>query len=100
MYIEDPVTNEDFFTIWRAPVAVTISEIYCEATSGTSVLFDFANNGSAVNGTEISCTTGGTTDSTMGGTPSVVESGLIDANLGVVTGSVDAVSLCFEYTIP
>ena len=24
IYIEDPVTNEDFFTIWHAPVAVTI----------------------------------------------------------------------------
>ena len=99
MYVENPVSNEDFNSIWRAPVAVTISEIYCEATSGTSVLFDFANDGNAVNGGEISCTTGGTTDSSMGGDASVVESGLIDANLGVVD-SVDAVSLCFEYTIP
>jgi hypothetical protein len=67
---------------------------------GTSVRFDFANDGSAVNGSEITCTTGGTTDSAMGGDATVNESGLIDANLGVVTGSVDAVSLCFEYTIP
>jgi len=100
MYIEGPQTNEDFFSIWRAPVAVTITEIYCEATSGTSVLFDFANDGSAVNSSEIGCTTSGTTDSSMGGDATVVEGGLIDANLGVVNGSVDAVSLCFEYTIP
>jgi len=100
MYIEDPLTNEDFFSIWRAPAAVTITEIYCEATSGTSVLFDFANGGIAVNGSEISCTTIGTTDSSLSGAVTVLESGLIDANLGVVTGSVDAVSLCFEYTIP
>jgi hypothetical protein len=94
------VTNEDFFSIWRAPAAVTITEIYCKATGGTSVLFDFANNSSAVNGSEVSCTTGGTTDSSMGGDATVVDGELIDANLGVVTGSVDAVSLCFEYTIP
>jgi hypothetical protein len=100
MYIEDPVTNEDFFSIWRAPAAVTITEIYCKATGGTSVLFDIANNSSAVNGSEVSCTTGGTTDSSMGGDATVVDGELIDANLGVVTGSVDAVSLCFEYTIP
>ena len=100
VYIEDPATNEDFFSIWRAPVALTITEIYCEATSGTSVQFDFANNGAAVNGSFISCSTSGTTDSSLGGDTSVIEGGLIDANLGTVSGAVAAVSLCFEYTSP
>jgi hypothetical protein len=36
----------------------------------------------------------------MSGDATVIDGGLIDANLGVVTGIVTAVSLCFEYTIP
>jgi hypothetical protein len=36
----------------------------------------------------------------MSGDATVDDGDLIDANLGVVTGSVAAVSLCFEYTIP
>ena len=47
-----------------------------------------------------SCTTSGTTDSITGGDATVIDGGLIDANLGVVTGIVTAVSLCIEYTIP
>jgi hypothetical protein len=98
MNIEDPVTDEDFISVWRAPAAVTISEVYCETVGGSSVLFDYANDDSAVNGSEISCTTSGTTDSTMGGDATVAVSGLIDVNIGAVTGPVEAVSLCFEYT--
>ena len=93
-------STEDFNSIWRAPAALTITEIYCEVTNGTSVAFDFVNRGvGGVNGSDVTCDTAGTTESSLGGGAalSVADGGLIDVNLGTVTGAVDAVSLCFEY---
>jgi hypothetical protein len=101
--IADPVTDEDWFTVWRAPTAVTLVEIYCEVTGGTSVAFDFQlDDGAptAVNGSEITCTTSGVTDSTLGGSDvNMADGDRLDVLQGTVTGSVTQASYCIEYTI-
>lgn len=100
-YIEDPVTAEEFYTIWRAPAAVTVTEIYCEATGGTSVALDLeVDDGTptGVNGSDITCTTSGVTDSTFAGDATLADGNRLDLDFGTVTGSVDAISVCWEYT--
>jgi hypothetical protein len=103
VYIEDPVTDEQLETVWRAPTAVTATEINGEATGGTSVGFDFnLDDGTptGLNGGDVSCTTSGTTDSILGGSDVNFAAGdRLDVDIGTVTGAVDAVSLCLEYTI-
>jgi hypothetical protein len=98
LYVENPTIDEDLLTVWRAPAAVTITEIFCKATGGSSVLFDFANDGATVNGAEIDCSTVGTTEASPGGDATVADGGLLDVNIGTVSGAVAAVSLCFEYS--
>ena len=102
IYIEDPVTAEQFETVWRAPTAVTAVEIYCEATGGTSVGFDFnVDDGSpaGINGSDIVCTTSGVTDSTFAGDTTLADGDRLDIDIGTVSGTVDAISFCLEYTI-
>jgi hypothetical protein len=101
-YIEDPVTDEDFFTLWRAPAALTITEIYCEVTGGTSVLLDLeVDDGTptGVNGSNITCTTSGVADSTLGGDDGMADGDRLDLALSTVTGSVDSLSVCWEFTL-
>jgi hypothetical protein len=100
-YVEDPVTDEEFLTLWRAPAAVTATEIYCEATGGTSVALDIeVDDGTAtgVNGSNITCTTAGVTDSTFAGDTTFADGDRLDLDFGTVTGSVDAIAICMEYT--
>lgn len=100
-YVEDPVTDEQLETVWRAPNALTLTEIYCEATAGTTVAFDFnVDDGTpaGVNGSDVSCTTSGTTDSSLGGDTSMAAGDRLDIDVGTVTDSVEAISFCLGYT--
>jgi len=100
--IADPATDDEWYTVWRAPTAVTITEIYCEVTGGTSVVFDFEIDDGAitgVNGSAVTCTTSGVTDSTMGGDAAMADGDKMDLDMGTVTGTVTQASFCFEYTI-
>ncbi len=96
LYIEAPVSAEDFDTVWRSPVATTITEIFCETDAGTSGL-ELTNDGSAVNGSDISCTSSGVSDTSFAGDATVVQGGLIDVNVGTVATAV-RLSVCWRYT--
>jgi len=99
-YIEVPVTDEEFESIWRAPVALTIDEIWCEADAGT-VLADLeVDDGSptGVNGSDITCDApDGEADSALGGQATMVAGDRLDLDLGTVTTAVK-LSVCWTFT--
>ena len=93
--------TDDIQAVFRAPAALTITEIYCETEgTGTPVVnLDLTNAGTDVNGSDIACADAGTTDSTMGGDATVADGAVIDWAIASVTGTtVTSVSVCFEYT--
>jgi len=97
----DPATDEEYYTVWRAPVAVTISEIYCEVTGGTNVALDLEVDDASptgVNGSNITCTTAGVTDSSLAGDTTLAAGNRLDIDLGTVTGAVTQVSVCWVYS--
>ena len=100
MYLADPVTAEQLETVWRAPVAITATEIYCETDAGT-VGFDFNNDDdtpTGVNGSDISCASTGTTDSSFAGDAAFAAGDRLDIDVGTVATAVQ-VSFCLRYTI-
>ena len=104
LYLEAPVQDESLTSIWRAPTAVTITEIWCQVTAETSVDLDLeVDDGSAtgVNGSDITCTTAanGVSDSTLAGDTTMADGNRLDLVLGTVTGAVTALEVCWEFTI-
>lgn len=100
-YLEDPVTDEELYTVWRAPVALTVDELYCEVTGGTSVEADLEiddGTPTGINGSVITCTTSGVTDGTLAGDVNAAAGDRIDIDLGTVTGTVTSFSICMKYT--
>lgn len=99
-YIEDPVTDEVLNTVWRAPFAVTVTEIWCETDAGTVGLDLDIDDGTpaGINGSDISCASTGTSDTSFAGSASLADGDRIDINLGTVTTAV-RLSVCFEYTV-
>jgi hypothetical protein len=100
--IADPATDDEWYTVWRAPTAITITEIYCEVTGGTSVAADFeVDDGTptGVNGSDITCSTSGVTDSSLAGDTGMADGDRLDLDFGTVTGTVTQISACIEYTI-
>ncbi len=98
-YIEIPVTDEDLNTVWRAPAAVTITEIFCETDAGTVGLELTNDDGSptGVNGSDISCTTSGVSDTSFAGDAAFAQDHLLDVNVGTVVTAV-RLSVCWRYT--
>ena len=101
--IADPVTDDEWYAIWYTDTAVTIQSIYCEVTGGTSVVLDLeVDDGTptGVNGSGITCTTSGVTDSTLAGDDAMIATETMDLDMGTVTGSVTQLSVCFTMTRP
>lgn len=97
-YIETPAV-EVLETVWWAPVAVTITSIYCETDAGT-VGLDLQNDDgtpAGVNGSDISCAASGTTDSTFAGDATLAQADRLDIDINSVATAVQ-VSVCWRYT--
>jgi hypothetical protein len=97
-----PTATEEWYTVWRAPTAITITEIYCEVTGGTSIDFDFeVDDGTptGVNGSDITCTTSGTTDSTLAGDTGMAAGDRLDIDFGTEVGTNTQGSFCIVGTI-
>lgn len=100
--IEVPASDEEFYTIWRAPRAATLTGIFCEVSTETSVAFDFeVDDGTpaGVNGSDITCTTSGVEDTSLGGDTAMAAGDRLDIDLAAVTGDVDLFSACLRYTL-
>ena len=97
--IEDPATDEIFHSFWKAPYAVTITEISCQSTAGTSVALDLEIDTVAVNGSAITCTTSEVVDASFAGDTTMADGDHMDLDFGTVTGSVTQLNVCFEYTV-
>ena len=100
-HILSPASSAQYPTVWIAPVAVTITSIYCEVTAGTSVAADVnVDDGTpaGVNGSDITCDTTGVTDSTLAGDTGMAAGDRLDVDIGTVTGSVTNFSICITYT--
>lgn len=93
-----PTSDQEFYTVWIAPAAFTITSIYCEMSGGTSVAADFEiDDGSptGVNGSNITCDAS-ETDSSLAGDTSMASGDKLDVDLGTVTGSVTQFSICIS----
>lgn len=98
LYFESPTANDDFKSIWVAPMASTITKISCE--SDQTVTFDLqVDDGSpaAVNGSDIACTTFAT-DSTLAGDATIGAGERLDLAVASVSGTPTWVSISWEYT--
>ena len=101
MYLETPVTDEDLSSVFRAPVAITVTEIWCETDAGTVGLDITIDDGTplAINGSDIVCPVStGIADSTFANSAAVADGNRLDVNVGTVTTAV-RLSLCVEYTV-
>ena len=99
----DPATDDEWYSIWYAETAYTVTSIYCEVTGGTSVALDLEIDDGAitgVNGSNITCTTSGVLDATLGGDTAMAATNKMDVDMGTVTGAVTQVSVCFTMTRP
>jgi hypothetical protein len=97
-WIEDPAV-EVMEVVFRAPVAVTITEIYCETDAGT-VGLDLQNDDgtpTGVNGSDISCASGGTSDTSFAGDAALAQNHMLDIDINSVTTATQ-VSVCWRYT--
>jgi len=98
-YVETPAV-EVLESVWRAPVAVTITEIWCEVDAGT-VGMDLQNDDgtpTGVNGSDVSCATpNGTSDATFAGDATLAQNDRIDLDINSVT-SATKLSVCWRYT--
>jgi len=101
LYIELPVSAEQLESFWRAPVAVTVTEIWGETDAGT-VGFDInIDDGTplGINGSDISAAVStGTADSTFANSASVAAGDRLDLDVGTVTTAV-RLSIMITYTV-
>ena len=106
--IETPISNEDWVSIWRSPVAVTITGLWCEAASATSVAamlhVDTSGQSAIVDdnpvntGGDMSCVTGGDTEAAPDGDVTVAVGETLDLDSNTVSGDVSAYTFCWDYT--
>jgi hypothetical protein len=89
----------DIQSVWRAPVAVTITEVWCETDTGT-VNFDFQiDDGTPadVMGTDLVCDASGETDNTSL-TGSMAAGNTLDFAITSVASSPTRLTACVVYT--
>jgi hypothetical protein len=99
-YIDAPSTDEQFESIWRAPFAVTVNEIWCEVDAGTIGVDLNIDDGSplGINGSDISCAAPtGTTDASFANSANLAADNTLDLDIGTVTTAV-RLSVCWRYT--
>lgn len=101
IYIKAPATDEQFESVWRAPVALTITEIWCEVDAGT-VLLDLNNDDgtpTGINGSDITCPVpDGISDVSFAGDAVFAQGDRVDVDLGTVT-TATKVSICWRYVV-
>jgi len=99
IYIEDPVSDEDFLSVWRnmGSVTQTITAIWAETDQ--TVPFDFSINGSPVNGSEITATSSEVLDTSMGGDDTLAAGEELDLNIGTCSGTPTWVSICWTLEV-
>lgn len=98
LYFENPVSADDFKSIWVAPQASTITAISCE--SDQTVNFDLqVDDGTAtgVNGSDIACTSFAT-DSSLAGDTTLASGDRLDLAVASVSGTPTWVSITFKFT--
>ena len=105
-YVDKPAAFEQYATVWRAPQASTITEIYCydSAAPGDTVEADLLIGPPAspayVNGTYISCAQG-TVDNVLAGDTSLAQGDTVFVELGTITGVAPmSFTICWRMTIP
>lgn len=103
--IEVPATDEVFYTLWRAPAALTVDAIWCEILNGTSVTFDWEVDAGGtpagvcnVADTGCICNTGGMEFTSFLGGDTMAAGNRLDLDLGAVVGEVDSFSVCLQFT--
>lgn len=100
--IKDMATDKEYYTIWRAPVALTIVEIYCEVTGGTDWDLDLEiddGTPASVNGSDIACDTSGVTDGTLAGDVTMAVGDRLDIDSAELVGNVTQAAICIKWTV-
>ena len=91
--------TDDVTSVWRAPVAVTITEVWCETDAGT-VNMDVQIDGGTpadVMGVDLACISTGATDSTSL-TGSMAAGNTLDFAITTVATSPTRLTVCIKYT--
>jgi len=92
------LATDDLKTVFRAPAAMTISEVYCETTNDTVTLYVQIDDGTPADvvGTDLVCDTDGELDNT--GLSGVMAAGdRLDWVVSAVSGIPLGVSVCVTY---
>lgn len=95
--VEDPA-DADAFILFKAPEAITISDIHCIADGGTSVVIDVqecsgTGTGCATVDATITCDTDGAEDDGTLSNGAIDSGDWVKLDIGTVTGAVDAVTV-------
>ena len=95
------VTGYQRESVWRTPVPVTITQMWCETDAGTAG-FDFnVDDGTpaGVNGSDISCSASpGVEDSILSGDTTMGAGDRLDMDVGTVSGA-SRLEICWTYTL-
>lgn len=91
--------TDDVTSVWRAPVAVTITEVWCETNTGTVNMDVQIDNGTPtdVMGVDLACISTGATDSTSL-TGSMAAGNTLDFAITTVATSPTRLTVCIKYT--
>jgi hypothetical protein len=92
--------TDDIPSVWRAPAAVTITEIWCETDAGSPTINPQRDDGSAANmcTSNLTCTTGGATCTLAAAEDNLADGDRID-HVTVSASTADRINVCVEYTV-
>lgn len=92
--------TDDIATLWRAPQAITITELWCETDTGTVTADLQIDDGSPADimGTDLVCDSSSEVDNT-GLTGSMADGDRLDLLITSVASSPKRLTFCAEYTV-
>lgn len=101
LFVTDGLADtDDIPSIWRAPAAITITEVWCESDAGDAVVNLQRDDGSPANilSSNLTCSTGGATGTINTNEDNVADGQRIDFVM-VTAGTNVRVNVMIEYTV-
>lgn len=91
--------TDDITSLWRAPAAITISEVWCETDTGTATADLQIDDGTPADimGTDLTCDASGEVDNTSL-TGGMADGDRLDLAITSVASSPTRLTFCVEYT--
>jgi len=93
-------SNLQIESVWRAPMDLTFTAIWCETDVGTAGLDLNVDDGTpaGVNGSDISCAVStGTLDTSFAGDTQMLQGETLDIDVGTLASSPTELAICWRY---